>query len=220
VKRLSGASTLFVAMPALLFAANPMVSSAATTVPSGAAVAAQVTGPVLEAKFASTLSTRNAKAGDPVKAKMLKSFKMEDGTELPKGSTLVGKVTLARSKKDGNGNAILTFRFDQVEEKGGAVVPVHAMVVAIGPALVGKNLFGAKSVLQGGDNTVGGNTIDPSFKQSSAGAMDEDDIPLGSSLQGVALGRHMDADWTTALQGVKTEIDLDSDIVLKVQLKP
>jgi len=219
VRRLSGAGALSVIIPALLFAANPVVSHATTTVPSGTAAAAQVTGPVLQAKFTSSLSTRNAKAGDDVKAKTLKSFKMEDGTELPKGSVLSGKVTMSRSRKDGNGNAILTFRFDQVQAKGGAVVPVHGLVVAIGPALAPKNLFGAKSILQGGENTIGGNTIDPSFKQSSGGAMDEDDIPMGSSLQGVALGRHMDADWTTALQGIKTDIDLDSDVVLNIQLR-
>jgi hypothetical protein len=35
----------------------------------------------------------------------------------------------------------------------------------------------------------------------------------------VALGRHLDADWTTILKGIKTEIELDSTIVVKVQLK-
>jgi hypothetical protein len=38
-------------------------------------------------------------------------------------------------------------------------------------------------------------------------------------MEGVALGRHLDADWTTALRGVNKDIDLDSDIVIKVQLK-
>lgn len=217
MRRSSGASALFVIIPALLFAANPIFSKAVGTVPAGAAATTPV--PVLEAKFSSSLSTRNAKAGDAVKAKTLKSFKMEDGTELPKGTVLVGKVTTVHSKKDGNGNALLTFRFDEADVKGGAVVPIHGMVVAIGPELSPKNLFGAKSILQGGSGAIGGNTIDPSFKQSSAGSMDEDDIPVGSSLQGVALGKHMDADWTTALQGIKTDIDLDSDVVLKVQLK-
>jgi len=29
----------------------------------------------------------------------------------------------------------------------------------------------------------------------------------------------MDADWTTVLRGIKTDIDLDSDVRVKVQLK-
>jgi hypothetical protein len=48
---------------------------------------------------------------------------------------------------------------------------------------------------------------------------DEDNIPLGSTMPGVSLGRHLDADWTTILQGVKEDIDLDSDVLIKVQLK-
>lgn len=219
MRRLSCASNLSAIIPALLIAVTPIVGNAMGTVPTGAAATAQVSGPVLEAKFASNLSTRNAKAGDPVKAKTLKAFKMEDGTELPKGSILVGKVTLSRSKKDGNGNAMLTFRFDEADVKGGAAVPIHGLVVAIGPALAPKNLFGANTVMN--RNATGmPNVLDPNAGLGSAGAKDEDDIPAGSTLQGVALGKHMDADWTTALEGFKTDIDLDSSLVLKVQLKP
>jgi len=42
---------------------------------------------------------------------------------------------------------------------------------------------------------------------------------LGSTLPGVSLGKHMDADWTTMLKGFKSEIDLDPEVVVKVQLK-
>jgi len=37
-------------------------------------------------------------------------------------------------------------------------------------------------------------------------------------MQGVSLGKHMDNDWTSVLKGFKTEIDLDSDELIKVKL--
>lgn len=174
--------------------------------------------PSLVAKIATSVSSRNAKAGDIVTAKTIKPGKLIDGTDLPKGSKLIGKVASAQSKKDGNGNSLLIFRFDQVEPKGGAAIPIHGLVVAIGPEVSPKNLFGANSVMARG-GTGSSNGLDPNLGIGSAGAKDEDDIRPGSTLPDVALGRHMDADWTTALRGVHADIDLDSDVVIKVQLK-
>jgi len=216
--RSSGASAFFPFIAALLIAAIPAIGSARTAIQTGAVAPAQAAGLVLEAKIATSLSSRNAKADDVVKAKTLRAYKLADGTDLPKGSTLIGKVALARSKKDGNGKSMLTFRFDQVEAKDGAVIPIHGLVVAIGPPLAPHNLFGANNVMNR-DATGMPNVLDPNTGLGSAGAKDEDDIPMGSTLPQVALGRHMDADWTTALEGIKTDIELNSDVRVKVQLK-
>jgi len=197
--------------PMLGYAQNP-VALPAGTLPDKPVV------PMLVAKISVTLSTRNAKTGDVITAKTLKATKLKDGTEIPKGSTLIGRVAMIRSKKAGSGNSLLAFRFDQIEPKGSAAIPIRGLVVAIGPARSPKNLFGANSVMAR-DGTGSSNGIDPNSGLGSTGARDESDIPLGSTMQGVALGRHMDTDWTTALQGVKTDIDLDSDVLIKVQLK-
>lgn len=192
---------------------------APTAVPAPSAAPAQPAAPVLVAKVANNLSTKNAKVGDTLTAKTLKAWKLSDGTDLPKGSKLVAKVTSVKSKKDGSGTSILTFRFDQAEIKGGAAVPIHGFVVAIGPSLSPKDAgFGPASVMgRGGQGSTPG--LDPSAGLGKPGARDEDDIALGSTMPGVALGRHLDADWTTALEGVKQDIDLDSDVIIKVQLK-
>jgi len=210
---------------ALLAALFPAIGSAQ-------AAAAAPVAPVLVAKIAANLSTKNAKVGDSIAAKTLKGYKLPDGTDVPKGSKIVGKLAAVESKKAGNGTAMLTFRLDTIEVKGGATVPIKGLVIAIGPALTPKNLFGANSVMARNTNVQGGtgvnagaqgtgssNGLDPNTGIGSAGAKDEDDIPLGSTMDGVALGRHMDADWTTALQGIHTDIDLDSDVLIKVQLK-
>jgi hypothetical protein len=204
--------SLLVAFLAFPFALFPIIGSAQNPAP------AQTMGPVLVAKIVGNISTRNAKAGDIISAKTLKPWKLKDGTDIPKGSKLVGKVASARSKQAGNGNSLLTFRFDQAELKGGASIPLHALVVAIGPGLGPKEDAGANSVLgRGGVGSDPG--LDPRIGLGRPGAKDEDDIPLGSSLEGVGLGHHLDADWTTALQGIHRDIQLDSDVLIKVEFK-
>jgi hypothetical protein len=211
---------------AVLFAAGHAHSQAPAAVP------AQANAVVMVAKIDGKLNTKSAKAGDTLSAKILRSWKLTDGTEIPKGSKITGKVTLVKSKKDGNGTSMLSFRLDQIEIKSGAPVPVHGMVVAIGPSLAPKDGLGANSVLgrntnpqtgtgvtAGSQGTGSSNGIDPSVGLGGAGVKDEDNIPLGSTMPGVSLGRHLDADWTTELQGIKVDIDLDSEVLIKVQLK-
>jgi len=206
----------------------PVFNQALSQAP--AAPAAQPAGLVMVAKIDGKLSTKNAKAGDVISAKILKSWKLTDGTEIPKGSKITGKVSIIKSKKDGNGNSMLSFRLDEIDVKGGAAVPVHGMVVAIGPSLAPKDGLGANSVLGRSSGTSNdtsdanrgvGSTpgLNPNAGLGGPNVKDEDNIPLGSTMPGVSLGRHLDADWTTILQGVKEDVDLDSDVLIKVQLK-
>jgi hypothetical protein len=181
--------------------------------------------PVLIAKFTKLVSTKNLKVGDVIDAKTIRPAKLTDGTEIPKGSTLIAKVSVVKSKAENKGNSILLFRIDNIELKGGQLVPIHGMVVAIGPPLTPKTSLGANSVIgRGGTGSgdpggAGGSVLDPNAGLGKAGAKDETNIPLGSTLEGVALGTHKDADWTTPLEGVKRDIQLDSDVEIKVQLK-
>lgn len=217
------------AIAAFLFASISTFGHAQGAAP---AQPAPVPAPVMEAKIAVKISSKNAKVDDAVAAKTLRTYKLADGTEIPKGSKIDGKVISVQSKKAGNGDAMMTFRFDQIEVKGGAAIPVHALVVAIGPPMAPKDLFGANSVMArntnpqsgtgvdaAGKGTGSSNGLDPNAGLGTAGAKDENDIRMGSTLEGVSLGTHMDADWTTALKGFKTEIELDPDVVVKVQLK-
>ncbi|MGD0629185.1 MAG: hypothetical protein ABR987_07525 [Terracidiphilus sp.] len=212
------------AVAALLVVFSPVLGLAQAASPAPA--------PVMVVKIAANLSTKNAKVGDSVTGKITKAYKLQDGTEIPKGSKIVGKVDTVQSKKAGNGNSMLSFRLDQIEVKGGAAIPVHGFVVAIGPSMAPKVGLGGNSVLSrnvnaqsgtgvtaAGQGTGSSSGLDPSAGLGTQGAKDEDDIAMGSTMPGVALGRHLDADWTTVLKGVHTDIDLDSDVVIKVQLK-
>jgi len=215
------------AVAALLFAAVLSIVHAQDTAPL------QPAGPVIVAKIAVKVSTKTAKVGDAIEAKTLREYKLQDGSDIPKGSRIEGKVATVESKKAGNGNSLMTFSLEQIEVKGGAAIPIHGLVVAIGPSLMPSDSPGGNPAMSRGANPQGGaaaatppsqgrgslNGQDPNASLGSTGAKDEYDIPLGSTMEGVALGRHTGADWTTGLQGVKTEINLDSDVVIKVQLQ-
>jgi hypothetical protein len=186
--------------------------------PAPAAAPAQPAGPVLEARIEKKIDTGSAKVGDDVTAKTLRRYTLPGGTDLPKGSKLVGKVTKVESRKVGDGNSMLTFRFDQAQLKGGAAIPIHGLVVAIGPSLGPDSGLGARPItMRPGTGPPSG--LDPGVGLGKPAPKDEDDIPMGSSLPGVALGVHKDADWTTALEGFKCEVRLDTEVDVEVQLK-
>jgi hypothetical protein len=185
--------------------------------PAQATVSPQVVRPIVVAKIDKTVTTKSLKAGDAIVAKTLRPVKTSDGSELPKGSKLIGKVVLVRSKQAGGGNSLLVFRIDQAEEKGGTLVNFHGLVIGIGPSLGPKDSLGQGSVMsRGGQGSTPG--LDPNTGLGGNGARDEYDIARGSTIEGVSLGTHKDADWSTALEGIKRDILLDSDVVIKVQV--
>ncbi len=175
------------------------------------AAAAPGRAPVLAAKFVGALNTKSAKVGDPVTARTVSSVKLAD-LEIPRGSTIVGTVASVRSRDAGHGTSSMAIRFDHVELKGGAILRIQGLIVAIGPVSNTDGL-GANSVLaRGGAGSTAG--IDPQMEIGHA----VDDIPAGSTMEGVALGVQFDSAGATELRGVHRDIRLDSDVMVKVAL--
>lgn len=73
------------------------------------------------AELQKKLDSKKAKVGDPVVAKTSDAVQLGNGTELPKGTRLEGKVTAV------NG-ASVTFSFTQAATKDGKTVPVKVLV--------------------------------------------------------------------------------------------
>ncbi len=92
--------------------------------PSMAAAPAELS-PV-NGELVDKLDTKTAKTGDAVVIKTKDSVKTSDGTEIPKGSKLVGKVVGVKPIGEGNENSQVALQFDHVELKGGQNMPVHA----------------------------------------------------------------------------------------------
>jgi hypothetical protein len=195
----------------VLFALCSSSTRAQAAAPSPDAAASRA--PVLRAKFEGTLNTKSAKAGDPVEARTVSTLKLAD-LDIPKGSKIVGTVASVKSKDSGHGNSSLAIRFDHVELKDGAILRIQGLIVAIGPVSNTDGL-GANSVLaRGGAGSTAG--IDPSMEIGHAG--NEDDIPAGSTMEGVALGVQFDSAGATELRGVHRDIRLDSDVMVKIAL--
>lgn len=93
--------------------------------PAATATASAQLSPV-DGELVDKLDTKTAKTGDAVVIKTKSDVKTADGTEIPKGSKLVGKVVGVKPLGEGNQNSQVALHFDHVELKGGQNVPVHA----------------------------------------------------------------------------------------------
>jgi hypothetical protein len=81
----------------------------------------------------SKLDSKTAKTGDSVVVQTKTSVKTADGTEIPKGSKLVGHVLGAKPSGAGE-NSQVVLQFDHFELKGGQNLPVHSQIESISPA--------------------------------------------------------------------------------------
>jgi hypothetical protein len=179
------------------------------------AAVAQTAPQLLVAKFTGKLDSKSAKMGDLMTAKALGTAKLADGTEIPKGSKLIGKVIAVQSKDAGAGTSTLAVRFDQVELKGGGSHPVWGLIVGIGPSADSQAGLGYDSVIgRGGPGSTVG--LDPHDGAGVQVNRDDAKLPFGSSLNGVGLGKHMGADGASILRGFRKDILLDSDVVFKI----
>ena len=84
-------------------------------------------------ELVSKLDSKTAKTGDSVVVQTKASVKTADGTEIPKGSKLVGRVLGVHPSEAGE-NSQVALQFDHVELKGGQSVAVHSQIQSIAPA--------------------------------------------------------------------------------------
>jgi hypothetical protein len=87
----------------------------------------------IDGELVSALDSKTAKTGDSVVVRTKTSAKTADGTEIPKGSKLVGHVINVQPSGAGE-NSQMALQFDHVELKGGQNLPVHSQIESIAPA--------------------------------------------------------------------------------------
>ena len=98
-----------------------------------AAPVAQASSPEIHAVLDKIVHPKKVKVGDEVVARMTDSTKLKDGTELPKGTRIVGKVTEVKMKADKEGPSKLGLLFDKAQLKEGKEVPVTMALVSVAP---------------------------------------------------------------------------------------
>ncbi len=138
--------------------------------PAGSPVASAVEMSPVNGELVNKLDSKTAKAGDSVVVRTRASVKTTDGTEIPKGSKLVGHVIAAQASGAGE-NSQVALQFDHVELKGGQNVAVHSQIQSIAPPDSVASTSGSPG--RGGGATSGpqaGGPSDPSTSVASSGA--------------------------------------------------
>lgn len=171
------------------------------------------------AELTSKLDTKSAKVGDAVAAKTIADMKMSDGSTLPKGSKLSGKVTQVVSKASGSGTASVSIVFDQVTMKGGLSKPVHGVLVAIEPRpSLSDETASSASLPNASTHSVASTAV---ATGAGLGINDEhgqnQSIPPGSSVKGIQLDSKL-ADGSAALRSTQKDIRLEGGMRIEVGL--
>ena len=87
--------------------------------------------PIVLAKLAAPLEAGKAKVGDRVAAKVIGDCIKAGEIVIPRGSVLSGHVTQAQKRSRSNRESRLAFSFDQVQLKGGRLVPFEGQIVTV-----------------------------------------------------------------------------------------
>jgi hypothetical protein len=120
------------------------------------------------AQFDKLVHVKRVKVGDTVTAHLTEPAKLRDGTELPKGSKLVGTITEIKVKSDKEGPSKLGLLFTKVVPKDGAEMPVQLALVTVAP----HNQQNSVDTLSGGNpmsstNRVSAGTTNATLNQKT-----------------------------------------------------
>jgi hypothetical protein len=87
----------------------------------------------VKAELVKSLDSKSAKPGDPVIAKTEENIQTANGTEIPKGSKLIGTVTLVKPHSKQEQNSELAVKFDRAQLKGGQDLAIHSVIQSLSP---------------------------------------------------------------------------------------
>jgi hypothetical protein len=119
------------------------------------------------------LDSKSAKQGDSVEMKTKKDVQFPGGSQIPKGSKLVGHVTNVQARGDGKENSQIAIQFDRAELKGGQTLAIESVIQSVSPAASGTSAM---------DNSAPGNYgSSPSAPSSPSGATSSSPGPSGSN---------------------------------------
>jgi hypothetical protein len=140
-------------------------SGSASATPSGAAQAGQngaslAGGSTFHAALREPLDSKKCKPGDPVNARTTEPAKSEGKTVFPKGTKLVGHVTQASARGQGDAESALGIVFDKAILKNGEEVPVNVAIQAIASGETSARAAGSDIDTMGGlgSSTAGSGT--------------------------------------------------------------
>jgi len=133
-------------------------------------------------ELVSMLDSKTAKTGDNVVVQTKTAVKTADGTEIPKGSKLMGHVVAVQPSGAG-ANSQVALQFDHIELKGGQSVPVHSQIESIAPAGGAASASGSPAMngpAAGGSSSPSGASSSRANAAPQGAAGDPGAAPAGS----------------------------------------
>src|SRR5438034_1583207 len=109
-------------------------TSAAATAQHGQANAGLANGTAFNAALSSPVDSKKCKPGDAVNARTTAAIKSEGKMVIPKGSKLVGHVTEASARGNGETESALGIVFDKAILKNGQEIPLNVAIQALASA--------------------------------------------------------------------------------------
>jgi hypothetical protein len=116
---------------------------------------------------------KRVKSGDTVTARLIAAAKLPDGTELPKGTKLVGTITDLKPKADKEGPSKMGLLFTTVAPKNGKEATVSMVLITVAPhtAQNDVDLLSAGNPFSGGNRMqagTGSNTLNATTNEGEA----------------------------------------------------
>jgi hypothetical protein len=162
---------------------NPVQTNSGAQLSPAAAQLKPVTGELVD-----KLDSKSAKQGDSVVVKTDENLQISQGTEIPRGSKLIGHVTNVQPRGDGHENSQIAIQFDRAELKGGQSLPIESVIQSVSPANDAEATSGisnppgaygstSATVPTGGmGSTSGATTTNPAMGSSPAGSMNQSNM--------------------------------------------
>lgn len=212
--------TVLMGVLAITFAAATVHAQA----PASTAQAAQQPATQIQAQLDKMVHVKKVKVGDSVSARVVVSVKLPDGTEVPKGSHVLGKVTAIKQKPDSEGPSKLALLFDTVDIKGGKQVPIRMALVSVGPhpeqgsvdsaaannPMSGQGRASSNMGSGSGADSEAGRALRSSLGNSKSATGESSMVPGTSYLPQVHITSYSVAEPGTILESQKEMIYLDS----------
>jgi hypothetical protein len=125
-------------------------TSAAASAQNGQANSSLANGTAFNAALSAPVDSKKCKPGDSVTAHTTETVKSEGKTVIPKGSKLVGHVTQASARANGQAESSLGIVFDRAVLKNGQEIPLNVAIQALASAQSNASVPGADVDSMGG----------------------------------------------------------------------
>jgi Bacterial conjugation TrbI-like protein len=117
----------------LFFTAGAMAQTAPPQTEQGRSGDSQgslASGMTINAELKSSIDSKKAKMGEPVKAEITEKVQSTDGrTILPKGAKVTGHLTQAEARSKGDKESMVAMQFDKATTKDGQEIPLNNVVI-------------------------------------------------------------------------------------------